>query len=144
MIIYPGIFLYTSFIWIWQIHMYTMIYVKLCGSTESRPKTNTAGSKTKRLDIGGNVATHRWESLHAPGSKRFVSLPAELVLGRLSVEPQSLTYIIVYIWICHIRMKLVYKNIPGNIIIPLTYGVQPWKKFKYFCTNKGWLNYTCP
>ena len=39
----------------------------LCGSTESRPKANTAGSETKRLDLGGNVATHRRESLHAPG-----------------------------------------------------------------------------
>ena len=39
----------------------------ICGSTESRTETNTAGSKTKRLDLGGNVATHRRESLHAPG-----------------------------------------------------------------------------
>ena len=39
----------------------------ICGSTESRPKTNTAGSDMKRLDLGGNVATHRQESLHAPG-----------------------------------------------------------------------------
>ena len=39
----------------------------ICGSTESRTKTNTAGSETKRLDPGGNVATHRRESLHAPG-----------------------------------------------------------------------------
>ena len=39
----------------------------LCGSTESHPKANTAGSETKRLDLGGNVATHRQESLHAPG-----------------------------------------------------------------------------
>ena len=39
----------------------------ICGSTESRTKTNTAGSETKRLDLGGNVATHRRESLHAPG-----------------------------------------------------------------------------
>ena len=44
-----------------------MIYVKLCGSTESRTKTNIAGSETKRLDLSGNVATHRRESLHAPG-----------------------------------------------------------------------------
>ena len=34
---------------------------------ESRPKANTAGSETKRLDLGGNVATCRRESLHAPG-----------------------------------------------------------------------------
>ena len=34
---------------------------------ESRPKANTAGSETKRLDLGRNVATHRRESLHAPG-----------------------------------------------------------------------------
>ena len=39
----------------------------ICGSTESRTKTNTAGSEMKRLDLGGNVATHRRESLHAPG-----------------------------------------------------------------------------
>ena len=39
----------------------------ICGSTESRTKTNTAGSETKRLDLGGNVATHQRESLHAPG-----------------------------------------------------------------------------
>ena len=31
----------------------------LCGSTESRPKVKTAGSKTKHLDLGGNVAAHR-------------------------------------------------------------------------------------
>ena len=37
------------------------------GSTESRTKTNTAGSETKRLDLGGNVATHQRESLHVPG-----------------------------------------------------------------------------
>ena len=30
----------------------------LCGSTESRTKTGAAGSETKRLDLGGNVATH--------------------------------------------------------------------------------------
>ena len=30
----------------------------LCGSTESSPKANTAGSETKRLDLGGNMATH--------------------------------------------------------------------------------------
>ena len=39
----------------------------LCGSTESRPKANNAGSETKRLDLGGNVEAHRRESLHAPG-----------------------------------------------------------------------------
>ena len=39
----------------------------ICGSTESSPKNNTGGSKTKHLDLGGNVATHRRESLHAPG-----------------------------------------------------------------------------
>ena len=39
----------------------------LCGSTESRTKTSAAGSKTKRLDLGGNVAAHRRESLHTPG-----------------------------------------------------------------------------
>ena len=36
-------------------------------STDIRPKANTAGSETKRLDLGGNVATHRQKSLHAPG-----------------------------------------------------------------------------
>ena len=39
----------------------------LCGSTESRTKAKTAGTKTKRLDLGGNVEAHRRESLHAPG-----------------------------------------------------------------------------
>ena len=39
----------------------------LCGSTEIRPKAKTAGSKTKRLDLGGNVEAHRREILHAPG-----------------------------------------------------------------------------
>ena len=39
----------------------------ICGSTESRIKTIAAGSETKRLDLGGNVATHRRESLQAPG-----------------------------------------------------------------------------
>ena len=39
----------------------------LCGSTESRTETSAAGSETKRLDLGGNVAAHRRESLHAPG-----------------------------------------------------------------------------
>ena len=39
----------------------------ICGSTESRTKTNTAGSEAKRLDLGGNAATHQRESLHAPG-----------------------------------------------------------------------------
>ena len=38
-----------------------------CSSTESCTKTSAAGSKTKRLDLGGNVAAHRRESLHAPG-----------------------------------------------------------------------------
>ena len=39
----------------------------ICGSTESRTKAKTAGSETKRLDLGGNVKAHRQESLHAPG-----------------------------------------------------------------------------
>ena len=39
----------------------------LCGSTESRTKARTAGSETKRLDLGGNVEAHRRESLHTPG-----------------------------------------------------------------------------
>ena len=30
----------------------------LCGSTEIRTKTSAVGSETKRLDLGGNVATH--------------------------------------------------------------------------------------
>ena len=30
----------------------------ICGSTESRTKANATGSETKRLDLGGNVATH--------------------------------------------------------------------------------------
>ena len=37
----------------------------LCGSTESRTKTSAAGSETKRLDLGGDVAARRQESLHA-------------------------------------------------------------------------------
>ena len=37
----------------------------LCGSTESRTKTSTAGSETKRLDIGRDVAARRRESRHA-------------------------------------------------------------------------------
>ena len=28
----------------------------LCGSTESHPEKSAAGSKTKRLDLGGDVA----------------------------------------------------------------------------------------
>ena len=39
----------------------------ICGSTEIRTKAKTAGSETKRLDLGGNVDAHRRESLHAPG-----------------------------------------------------------------------------
>ena len=38
----------------------------LCGSTESRTETSAAGSKTKRLDLGGDVAARRRESRHAP------------------------------------------------------------------------------
>ena len=53
----------------------------ICGSTESRTKTNTAGSETKRLDLGGNVATHRRESLHAPGPAVQESGQAEVGEG---------------------------------------------------------------
>ena len=38
----------------------------LWGSTESRTKTSAAGSETKRLDLGGDVAARRRESRHAP------------------------------------------------------------------------------
>ena len=38
----------------------------LCGSTESRTEKITAGSKTKRLDLGGDVAARQRESRHAP------------------------------------------------------------------------------
>ena len=38
----------------------------LCGSTESRTKTSAAGSETKRLDIGGDMAARRRESRHTP------------------------------------------------------------------------------
>ena len=53
----------------------------LCGSTESRTKTSAAGSETKRLDLGGNVATHRQESLHAPGPAVRESGQAEVGEG---------------------------------------------------------------
>ena len=38
----------------------------LCGSTESRTKKGAAGSETKRLDLGGDVAARQQESRHAP------------------------------------------------------------------------------
>ena len=53
----------------------------LCGSTESRTKTGAAGSETKRLDLGGNVATHRPETLHAPGPAVRASGQAEVGEG---------------------------------------------------------------
>ena len=53
----------------------------ICGSTESRPKANTTGSETKRLDLGGNVATHRRESLHAPGPAVQAGEQAEVGKG---------------------------------------------------------------
>ena len=37
----------------------------LCGSTESRTKEGAAGGKTKRLDLGGDVAARQRESRHA-------------------------------------------------------------------------------
>ena len=40
----------------------------LCGSTESRTKDSAEGGATKRLDLGGDVATCRRESRLAPGS----------------------------------------------------------------------------
>ena len=36
----------------------------LCVSTESRTETSAAGSETKRLDLGGDVAARRRESRH--------------------------------------------------------------------------------
>ena len=53
----------------------------ICGSTESRTKTNTAGSETKRLDLDGNVATHRQESLHALGPVVRSDVQAEVGEG---------------------------------------------------------------
>ena len=38
----------------------------LCGSTESRTEKSAAGSETKLLDLGGDVAARRRESRHAP------------------------------------------------------------------------------
>ena len=38
----------------------------LCGSTESRTEKGAAGSETKRLDLGGDVAACQRESRHAP------------------------------------------------------------------------------
>ena len=37
----------------------------ICGSMESRTKTSAAGSETKRLDLGGDVAARQQESRHA-------------------------------------------------------------------------------
>ena len=50
----------------------------LCGSTESRTENSAAGSETKRLDIGGDVAACRRESRHAPR-------PAVLPCGQAEV-----------------------------------------------------------
>ena len=50
----------------------------LCGSTESRTENSVAGSETKRLDIGGDVAACRRESRHAPR-------PAVLLGGQAEV-----------------------------------------------------------
>ena len=41
----------------------------LCSSTESRTKASAEGGATKRMDLGGDVATRRRESDLAPGSK---------------------------------------------------------------------------
>ena len=38
----------------------------LCGSTESRTENSAAGSETKRLDLGGDVADRQRKSRHAP------------------------------------------------------------------------------
>ena len=38
----------------------------LCGPTESHTEKSAAGSETKRLDPGGDVAARRRESRHAP------------------------------------------------------------------------------
>ena len=38
----------------------------LCGSTESRTEKSAAGSETKRLDLGRDVAACRRESRHTP------------------------------------------------------------------------------
>ena len=48
----------------------------LCGSTESRTKAKTAGGKTKRLDLGGDVGAHRRESLRALGPALWDSVQA--------------------------------------------------------------------
>ena len=51
----------------------------ICGSTESHTEKGAAGSETKRLDLGRDVAACRQESRHAP---RPAVLPGgQAVLG---------------------------------------------------------------
>ena len=53
----------------------------LCGSTESRTENSAAGSETKRLDLGGDVAARQRESRHAPRPAVLLGGQAEIGEG---------------------------------------------------------------